>query len=258
MLNNTQKEYIKHISIFLPTRRCGKRGPKPIPKEILVEQLFLKFRKGLSWKDLENSTVCYNYFNMLQKRGEFSKFFKNLVEDITKNRIPETIIDSTDIESYKVNGLVAYSGKYHNYCIKPTIEVTKDLIPVDYSIDKGTIPDSIILDKILKNKENKGKKLPYNLYLDKGYEKYERRRKLKKQNCQVRMEQKNTTNNRKRGPKFTFNEDHKATRSSIEKVFAWLKAFKAVKYNRLRKKAHIKGMFIFCLCYVVFMRLGKL
>ena len=162
------------------------------------------------------------------------------------------IVDSTDIVSYKTNGLVKYSGKYHNYCTKLTIAVTEDLIPVSFSIDKGSRSDSKILDDILKKT-----KLPYELFLDKGYENYMRRRILKLHNCQVRMEMKKGKN-KKRGPKFKFTEEHKKIRSSIEKVFGWMKSFSTMILSKAKKRALLIGQILFVLCFVTFARLDNL
>ena len=60
-------------------------------------------------------------------------------------------------------------------------------------------------------------RLPYELFLDKGYKNYMLRRILKLHNCQVRMEMKKGKN-RKRGPRFKFTKEHKRIRSVIEKV----------------------------------------
>ena len=85
----------------------------------------------------------------------------------------------------------------------------------------------------------------YQLYLDKGFERDERRRELRRKNCQVRMEMKDYANSRKKGPRFVFDEEHKHTRGLIEKVVAWLKAFAILRLNRLRKKSLIRSMFFF-------------
>ena len=163
-------------------------------------------------------------------------------------------MDTSDIVSYKTNGLVVYNGKYHNDVIKFGIGVDEACVPLYGRVDQGGESDSFILDKML----DKWSKLPYELYLDKGFERYERRRELRRKNCQVRMEMKDYANSRKKGPRFVFNEEHKHTRGLIEKVVAWLKAFAILRLNRLRKKSLIRSMFVFCLSYVTFNRLLKL
>ena len=251
MLNHTERSYVSHLCEFLPNRTPGKRGPRPIHKEDLIYQLFEKIKYNLRWEDLENSTVCHNYFQEIQRRGIFKKIFNNITSDYQKQRLQKTVVDSSDIESHRVNSRVRYSGKYHKYCLKMTVETTEEWIPVDFELSPGSMSDSRILEEML---SERGKVLPYELYLDKGYEKYSRRRELKRQNCQVRMEMKRG-NNKKRGPKFKFAEEHQRIRCGIEKIFSWIKSFNGLRYNRLKKWSLIMASFIFVLCYIVFIRL---
>jgi hypothetical protein len=253
MLNDTEKVFICHLANFLPDRNPSKRGPKPIPKEILLEQLFILARDNCGWRKIKHSSTCRNYLYKIQRRGQFKEFLNFITKDYKDFRVKKSIIDSSDVVSYKSNGLAKYSGKYHNYCIKITVEINKDYVPIDFSIDRGSKSDSRILEEML----NRKKILPYELYLDKGYENYERRRKLKKRNCQVRMEMKNYDNNRKRGPRFRFTDRHKRTRVSIEKIFGWLKSFKCLLLNRLRTKSLFTALFIICLSYYAFRRISK-
>ena len=164
------------------------------------------------------------------------------------------IVDSTDLVSYKTKPLVRYNGKYHNYCLKLSLAVGGNLKPLYFSLDKGSRSDSTVLDKVLMGID----KLPYILYLDKGYERYERRRVLKSKNCQVKMESKNYVKNRKRGPRFLFNQNDKLKRYSIEKVFAWIKAFKCFTLLKLRRLILIKSHILFALSYISFMRENNL
>ena len=252
-MNNTEKAFICHLCKFLPDRKPGKRGPKPISKKALITELFKLFKTNCGWRNIRYSTTCRNYIKEMQRRSKFKSFFNFLTKELKKYRQKKTTTDSSDIESYRTNGLVKYSGKYHNYCIKMTVEFTPEYIPLDYSIDKGTEPDSYILDEMLENKD----KLPYEMYLDMGYERYSRRRELKKRNCQVRMEMKNCDKNRKRGPRFVFTEEHKKQRGDIEKIFAWIKSFMAIRFNRLRLRSLIRAMFVFCLSFIAFRGLLK-
>jgi hypothetical protein len=238
----------------LPDRKPGKRGTKPIPKELLVRELFRLFRLNCGWRNIKHPSTCRNYLKQMQRRCKFKNFCNFLTKEQRKYRLNKSTVDTSDIVSYRTNGLVKYSGKYHNPCMKFSIEISEEGIPIYGSIETGTVSDTKILDKML----SKGNKLPYEMFLDKGFEEYERRRNLKSQNCQVRMEMKKCDNNRKRGPRFTFTQEHKHERGLIEKVVGWIKAFMIMRLNRLRIKSLISAMFYFCLSYVTFMRLEKL
>ncbi len=254
MNNNSEKQFICHLSSILPERIGGKRGTKPIEKDVLITELFKLFKTNCGWRNIKHSSVCRNYFMELQRRGSIKKYFNLLIKDYSKQRLDKSIVDSSDIVNYNTNGIVKYSGKYHNPCVKLTIEVSSECVPVYGRLDKGSESDSVILDKMLEDKD----KLPYELYADKGYEKYDRRRELKKRNCQVRIEMKKLDKNRKRGPRFIFTSEHKRMRGSIEKVMAWIKTFMIVRLSRIRIKSLISGMFFFCLSYTTFTRLKKL
>jgi len=89
-----------------------------------------------------------------------------------------------------------------------TIEVTKGHVPVSFRLDCGNTSDSKILDKLLST----NKKLPYELYLDKGYERYHRRRELKKKNCQVRMEMKKAKSRKDHGFNLQINKKSNVVR----------------------------------------------
>jgi hypothetical protein len=254
MSKDTRNEFINQLSQYLPDRRKGKRGPDPIKKEVILEELFKLFRTNCGWRNIKHSSTCHAYLKEIQRRGHYKKFLNCLTKEITKTRSLINIIDSSDIECYRTHNNVEYSGKYHNNCIKLTIAVTENLIPVYGRLDKGRDPDSLIIDKMFLDQYNK----PYELFLDKGYEKYDRRRNCKRENCQIRLEMKKVVTNRKRGRKFIFTDEHKKIRGSIEKVMSWIKSFNIMRMTRLRIKSLITAMFFFCLSYIAFMRLKKL
>lgn len=253
-MNNNTKKFLNHLCEFLPERKAGKRGPKPIDSMTILIELRKLFKTSCGWREIEHQTTCRRYLYEIQRRGLLKKFHKFITGDLTIRRLRKVIIDSTDRVSYKTCNLVTYSGKYHNYCMKITLAVTEDCVPIYYSVDGGSTPDSEVLDKMLTEIKN----LPYELFLDKGYERYERRRTLKKKNCQVRMEMKNCKSNRKLGPRFSFTNRDKRTRGLIEKVMSWLKSYSAIDFNKFRKRSVISASFLFSLSAITFNRLLNL
>lgn len=228
LLNNTQLEFINQISKLFPERRKGKRGPDPISKEVILTELFKLIKYGLGWRQINHPTVCRNYILEIQRRGKIKNIFQFLTKVFTKFRTPVSIIDTTELESYDFILQVSYSGKSHNYSTKLLLEITDDYTPIGFKFTKGSYSDSKLLDKYLSEKY----KLPYKIILDMGFENYERRRILKKQGCQIYMEQKIKRNSRKRGPRFTYSKEHKKERSKVERFFAWIQSFWKVRFRR--------------------------
>lgn len=250
-MNDTEKRFISHLAEYLPDRRPGKRGTKPISKYLLLVELFKLAKTNCGWRNIEYSSTCRNYLYEIQRRSKLKNFLNFLLKDYNKFKLPRTIIDSSDIVSYRTNGLITYSGKYHNYCAKVSVEITPDFIPVSYSLDKGSEQDSTIFDKMLIVKD----KLPYVILLDKGYERYARRRELKKKNCQLRIEMKKNDKNRKRGPRFKFTHQHKRQRGEIEKFVSWFKCFMIFRLSRLRRKSLLHAMVLIALYFLAFRKL---
>lgn len=247
-MNSNIESYICALEEYLPDRKSKKKGRPKIPVKIILYELIKLFKYNYGWRNIKHKTVCYQYLKEMQRRGEVKKFFNFLIKDLNSKRLDKTIIDSSDIVSYKTNNLVKYSGKYNNYCIKISLEITPEYVPVSYSIDYGSKSDSLILDKMITSRD----KLPYELFLDKGYERYDRRRSLRELNCQVRMEPKKYAKSRKRGPRFKFTDEQKKQRGEIEKVFSWLKSFMILRLNRLRYKSIFTACFLICLSYYTY------
>jgi len=254
MINTTQQEYLLQLANYLPNRRPGKRGPIPIDKSVIINELYRLFKTNCGWRNIQHSTTCRKYLVEIQRRGLLKKFLKNLTKDLWITRPTKTIIDTSDIISFRVRPAVKYSGKYHNYCQKISLLVNTDLVPLAGDLHSGSASDSKIFDDMLSRLD----KLPYEILADKGFERYERRRELARQNCQLRIEMKRTSKSRKKGRRFSFTKSDKSLRGSIEKVVAWLKSFAVYASNRFRIKSILKAMFLFSIAYIAFMRLKKL
>jgi hypothetical protein len=250
LLNNTQIEFINQISKLFPDRRSGKRGPKPIGKNIILTELFKLIKHGLGWRNISHSTVCRNYLLEIQRRGKIKNIFQFLVKEFTKFKPKKTIIDSTELESYDFILQVSYSGKSHNYSTKLLLEITEDYIPIGFIFSKGSFPDSRLFDNYLLQKEN----LPYKMILDMGFERYDRRRELKQKGCQIYMEQKIKKNNRKRGPRFTYTKEHKRERTKVERFFAWMQSFKKVRFRQEKSSALFHAFVLISLLFYTWKR----
>lgn len=246
--NNKEEEFLNQLLKELPTRHQGKRGQTPIRKEILIREIYRLIKTNCGWRNIEHSSTCRNYIRECQRRGKIKSFFHLLTDRYKKFKCKKFIVDSSLLQSYNVPKGVSFSGKSHNYCTKLTLGINENYIPLEFNFAKGSKSESEQLNKMLTNMN----KLPVEMYLDMGYENYERRRYLKSKNCQVRMQQAIRGKNRKRGPKFTFTKEQKEERKKIERFFGWIKSFKAIRYRTIRISALFHTFAIIVLSFIAF------
>ncbi len=233
-MNPAPSNLAQKLRDTLPERQNKKAGRNKIPTEILIEGILMRICFGMQWRYIPHHQTVRRYCEELYRRGTLFQLL-NEVTPIEKR--PQTsIIDATNINCWNANSLAQYSGKYHNYCVKLTVSVDENGKLQDFSIDPGAKHDSKILDDMLSESEY----LPYDMYLDKGYESYERRRWLQSRNCQVHMEQKNYSKNRKRGPHFQFTDADRSIRSRVERFFSIFKQFNFFRFASVRKRSSLK------------------
>jgi len=107
-MNNNTKKFLVHLSEFLPKRKAGKRGPKPISNIVILTELRKLFKTSCGWREIEHQTTCRRYLYEIQRRGLLKKFHKFITSNLTIKRLGKIIIDSTDRVSYKTCNLVTY------------------------------------------------------------------------------------------------------------------------------------------------------
>ena len=247
-LNDKEKTFLNQLAKSLPDRKRGKRGPDKISKEILLKEIFKLIKTNCGWRNIEHSSTCRNYINECQRRSKIKNYFNYLTIEYKRFKQKKFIVDSSLLHSYNIPKGVSYSGKSHNYCTKLTLGINDKYIPLEFNFGKGSKSDSEQLNKMLANMN----KLPLEMYLDMGYENYERRRYLKSKNCQVRMKQTVRGKNRKRGPKFVFKDEHKEERQKIERFFAWIKSFKLIRFRTIRNSSLFHAFVIIVLSFIAF------
>jgi hypothetical protein len=52
MQNDIADDFICHLCSKLPNRKAGKRGTKPIPKELLIKEVFHLFKTNCGWRNI--------------------------------------------------------------------------------------------------------------------------------------------------------------------------------------------------------------
>ena len=214
-MNNKEKKFIHKLIEFFPERIKWSRWPKSLSKEILIPEIFRRIRYWIPYRDLKHWSTCHAYIKELQRRGYIKKLLdKTKASSPDKGKIKKLIVDSTNILSYRINRLVNFSGKSHNYCFKISIAIDDNYIVKKILLSQWTLWDSKILDKMFQVRAS----LPKELFLDNWYEKYSRRREYKGYGCQIRMPMKRSytknlnckkVTNRKPWPKFRFSREHK-------------------------------------------------
>ncbi len=89
------------------------------------------------------------------------------------------------------------------------------------------------------------------MYLDMGYEKYERRREMRNKGCRIHMEQKIKKNSKKRGPRFSFTDESREIRKKIETFFAWVQSFWRIRFRRERKNSLFHALVYMAFSYYI-------
>lgn len=250
MLNDSAIRYLHHLCTFLPDRRAGKRGPKPIPKELVIQEYFKLVRFGPGWRQIQYATSVRRYIMECQRRGLFKKYLLHLVQDEVRYRQKVAIVDACDLEGWRVSRETTYSYKNHDTTTKLSLEITPNYIPIFFTFTGGKHHDIPEWKKIIE----KQAKLPYQVYLDKGYASYKLRRALRKKNCQVKIKPKDFKQNRKRGPHFQWSEEDAKMRPRIESVFAWIQSFKKVHFRYERSDMLFHAFVITSLSYYALRR----
>jgi len=175
------------------------------------------------------------YYGMSTKRGI----------DELQYRQKEAIVDACEFDSWDVSKEVAWSGKQKGFTDKLTLEITPNYIPIFFRFAHGCPHDISEWKEVIKEQH----KLPYKVYLDKGYESYELRRDLRKKNCQVKIKPKNFKHNHKLGPHFQWSEKDHCTRCMIERFFSWMQSFWKVRIRRERLDALFHAFTITSIAY---------
>jgi hypothetical protein len=249
-LDSNEESIINQLITYFPSRRRGKRGPKPISKDLLLIEIFKLLKYGIPWRNIKHPTVCRNYLKECQRRGLIKKMFHKLTFAVNKNRVKRSIVDTTLIESRNHLREVSYSGKSRKYGTRLTVEITPEYIPRHFVFLKGSRNDKVGIDKLFKEQV----KLPYEVLLDNGYEGYKRRRELKCRGCQVRMDWRHKGNNRKRGSHFTFTSEHRRERYKVERYFSWLKSFARIKFRKEKLVSIFHAFVTITMCYYIIKR----
>ncbi len=101
-MNSTIDNFIGELETHLPKRQKPKIGRSPIPRNVILIELYKLFKTNCGWRNIKHRKVCYQYLKEIQRRGPLLKFFNSITEHLVKGRPPKSIVDSSDIVSYRV------------------------------------------------------------------------------------------------------------------------------------------------------------
>ena len=122
--------------------------------------------------------------------------------------------------------------------------------PSDIMIDKGNIHDKHFVEKHIENTIGMRKKT---LNLDMHYMSAELRRTVRKKGIWVNMDVRNQDYRRKRGPKFRFNGQIYKLRFLIERLNAWVKNIKRLRFKREYNISSFRG-FVYLALIIILLR----
>lgn len=215
---------------MLPDPQSKRMGRKRCDKASLLTGIVQVMVLGIPWYQIFDCGCsfmsCYRYFKEMQRRGLFKKQFSQLSK--TKTNVIESASDTNTIKSFRFKAEVGWDGKHKVFGTKISLLTDINGLPADVIIESAKIHDGTYCDKHLKNTRGRRKRI---LNLDKIYTSAERRRKCKRSGIKINMETRSGDYTRKRGPKFSFDEEKYKIRFKVERTFAWIENFRRVKYR---------------------------
>jgi len=162
--------------------------------------------------------------------------------------ISECAIDTSSISSFRFASCVGWDGKHRKIATKISLITDRNGLPVDIVFGKGSVHDLKFLSAHFERLYLTRIKM---LNADKGYTSIELRRNLRNKKVKLNMEVRKGDYQRKRGPKFRFDEEKYHVRFKIERTFSWVKAFRAIRIRRSRRVAMFKSLLFLALIIVL-------
>lgn len=229
-----QKQFEKLLSL-LPTPRQKKEGRRRCKKKVLLNGILQVLINGVCWKKIAECgcsyVSCFRYFKEIQRRGKLKLIYEIIA--YKKTDIKESSIDTTTVTSFRFKTMTGWDGKHKKIGTKISLFADKKGLPADINLGKGNKYDGDFVIGHIRKTAGRRKKT---LNLDKGYTSIELRRIMKNKGTKINMEMRHGDYRRKRGPKFSFDEEKYKIRFLVERTCAWLKNFWRI---RIRREHHI-------------------
>jgi len=241
-----------NIVEFFPEPRQKQYGRKRCTKEPLVQGILQVLVMGIGWNNVRvegaSGSSCWRYCDDLQKRGLFNLIFLRLSQSMVD--ISECAVDTSSISSFRFASCVGWDGKHRKIATKISLITDKKGLPVDVAFGKGSAHDLAFLPAHF-GKLHLTRIRTFNA--DKGYTSIQLRRYLRTKGVFINMGIRKGDYQKKRGPRFRFDEEKYKVRFEIERTFSWLKSFRAIRIRRNRRLSMFKA-FIFLALIIVLLR----
>lgn len=235
---------------LLPTPRNKKTGRKRCKKEHLLSGILQVLKLGVGWNQIfdcgASGTSCWRYFKEIQRRSIFKLLFKKLAKQ--KTNVVECASDTDTIWSYRFKTEVGWDGRHKRYGTKISLLTDIDGLPADVIIKTAKTFDGNFIDQHMENTHGRRKEV---LNLDKIYVSLERRREYRNKGTFINMETRANDYKRKRGPKFSFDQDKYQVRFKIERCFAWVEQFKRARHRVDRHISTFRAIILLALIIIL-------
>ena len=238
----------------MPTHKSKIRGRPRVKKRALVNGILQVLVNGVAWRKMAECgcsyVSCFRYLKEVQRRGKLKLIYKMLAKQMTN--LENCSIDTTLIPSFEFQALTGWSGKHKQVGTKISLVADEGGLPADCQFGKGSTNDKVFLPDHVRAIKNKKKKV---MNLDMGYMNLDFRREMQRIGVRVNMKVRDQDFTRKRGPKFSFDEEKYKARLLLERTNGWIKNFRRL---RLRREFHIAMFeaFVFLALIIILIRSG--
>ena len=235
---------------LLPNPKYKGTGRPRCNKLDLVNGILIHLMYSVPWNnifmDKASGTSCFRYFKELQRRALFKQLLNMIVDGVLD--LSNIAIDSSTITSFRFKQDVGFDGKHKKHGTKVSLIIDANGIPFELITAKGNTHDLKLLHK---NLQNISLKQGSTINLDKGYTSIDLRRSLNKKKIKVNMETRSRDYIHKKGPKFKVNTIKYKLRFQVERVFGWMKSFKAIRTRKTVSIGNFRGLIYLALIIVV-------
>lgn len=235
---------------LLPTPRDKKTGRRRCQKEHLLSGILQVLKLGIGWNQIfdcgASGTSYWRYFKEVQRRSIFRRLFKKLAKQ--KTNVVECASDTNTIWSYRFKAEVGWDGRHRMYGTKISLLTDIGGLPADAIIESAKTFDGNFIDRHMENTVKRRKRV---LNLDKIYVSLDRRREYRNKGTFINMEMRANDYTRKKGPKFSFNEEKYQVRFKIERCFAWIEQFKRARHRVDRNISTFRAIIFLALIIIL-------